>query len=390
MSNSRTGNLLLVSNYSSETAYAWWLMEQFWASIAEHFATSDCKVYLAYPEVTAISETIANSTIEVIEITIPWSTSSQSSRALQFIREKDISFIYFTDQRYFNLHYAIMRFYGVRHIVVHDHTPGDRPPVHGIKGALKASINWLPWMTADRVLCVSPLMRKRNITNARIPKHKCLVVQNGIKPVNCDQNKNITIRKSLGLSNNSLLVTTVGRAHPYKRFDFIIESARQLKIQSPECNVVFLLIGDGPAIPQLEEQIRKHNLEDIVKLLGFRNDVHDILCISDIAMHAALGEGFSLSIIEYMSASLPVLVPNITSVSQAITHNKTGLIYKKDDPRTAALYIAELANNENHRLAMGKAAKDKANARYRLDQCIDSLISAIEEVYYSDSQDQKQ
>ena len=128
MSSSKTGNLLLVSNYSSDTAYAWWLMEHFWVSIAEHFATADCKVYLAYPEVSTISETISNAPIEVIELTIPWKTSTQSSRARHFIREKNISFIYFTDQRYFNFKYIMMRYQGIRHIVVHDHTPGDRHP----------------------------------------------------------------------------------------------------------------------------------------------------------------------------------------------------------------------------------------------------------------------
>lgn len=381
MSYKKTGNLLLVSNYPSDTAYAWWLMEHFWISIAEHFTKLGCNVYLAYPEVTTVSETITNAAIEVIELTIPWTTSAQSSRARHFLREKNISFIYFTDQRYFNFQYTMMRHYGVRHIVVHDHTPGDRPPVRGLKGALKAAKNILPWVTADRILCVSPLMRERNITNARIPEHKCSVVQNGIQPVDCKQNNHVDIRESIGVNNKSLLVTITGRADPYKRFDFIIESAKQLKIRSPECDVIFLLIGDGPAIHQLENQIRKYKLEKTVKLLGFRNDVRRILCVSDIAFHAALGEGFSLSIIEYMSAGLPVLVPDIPSVSQAITHNKTGLIYKKDDPKAAALYIMELANNEKHRLAMGSAAKTEANDSYSLEQCTRSLIYTIKNIY---------
>lgn len=381
MNNSKTGSLLLVSNYSSDTAYAWWLMEHFWASIAENFTSADCKVYLAYPEVSTVSETIANAPIEVIELTIPWKTSGQSSRAQHFIREKNISFIYFTDQRYFNFKYIMMRYRGIRHIVVHDHTPGDRPPVRGLKGALKTARNRLPWITADRVLCVSPLMRKRNITNARIPKHKCLVVQNGIQAVDCERNNKATIRESIGVSNKSLLVTTTGRAHPYKRFDFIIESAKQLKIKSPQCDVIFLLVGDGPAMPELQEQIHSYGLEKTVILLGYRSDVRDILCASDIAIHAALGEGFSLSIIEYMSAGLAVLVPDIPSVSQAIKHNKTGLIYNKDDPKSAASCIELLANDSKQRLDMGKAAKIEADDTYNLKQCTQTFIHTIRAIY---------
>ncbi len=381
MSNSTPRNLLLVSNYPSDTAYAWWLMEHFWASIADHFSTPEHTVFLAYPEVTTVPEIIKSTSIKVVELTIPWKTSSQSSHARQFIREKNISLIYFTDQRYFNFQYAMMRYQGVQQIIVHDHTPGDRPSIGGLKGALKAAKNTLPWITADRVLCVSPLMRKRNITNARIPKHKCLVVQNGIQPVTCKTNNKASIKESIGISDKSLLVTTTGRADPYKRFDFIIETARQLKIQSPKCDVIFLLVGDGPAMPDLRKQIHDNKLQDTVILLGFRTNVRDILCASDIAFHAAMGEGFSLSIIEYMSAGLPVLVPDTPSVCQAITHGLTGMIYKKDDAKMSASYIAKLANNEKQRVTMGNAAQAEANENYTLEQCTHSFIDTIKNIY---------
>ena len=338
MSNNKAGNLLLVSNYPSDTAYAWWLMEHFWTSIAEHFTKLGCNVYLAYPEVTTVSEKITAAPINVIELTLPWKNADQKSDARRFIQENSISLIYFTDQPYFNFQYALMRYYGVQHIINHDHTPGDRPPIVGLKGTLKKLKNTLPWLTTDAVLCVSEHMRERNITNIRIPAHKCHVVQNGIQPINCEPKNNSTLKKELGISDKDLLIITTGRADPYKRFDFIINTASELIQQSPECNVTFLLVGDGPAMSDLKQQIRNLKLENIVRLAGYRNDVRDILCMSDIAMHAALGEGFSLSIIEYMSAGLPVLVPDIASVSQAITHNKTGLIYKKDDPKWP-LYI---------------------------------------------------
>ena len=90
-----------------------------------------------------------------------------------------------------------------------------------------------------------------------------------------------------------------------------------------------------------------------------------------------MGEGFSLAIIEYMSAGLPVLVPDIESVSQAIAHDKTGFVYHRDEPESAALYLAELAKNENRRLTMGSEAKHVADSRYNLNQCTDSLIDAV-------------
>ena len=368
----------MVANYPSDTSYAWWLMEHFWTTLAGHIATKEQQTFLAYPEITSLSETIRTSAIQPIELRLPWQSSEQAYRALKFIRANKIISIYFTDQKFFSFKYLLMRLAGVRSITVHDHTPGDRPPIQGLRGAIKSFIHALPWFTADKILCVSEHMRKRNIENTRVPAHKCIVVQNGITPIHCYNNRSPGLKKEIGLPDNSILVTTTGRASAYKRFDFIIECARELKNRLHNPRVVFLLVGDGPAITHLQQLINDYKLDDMVRLLGFRADVQDILCTSDIAFHAALGEGFSLSIIEYMSTGLPVLVPDIPSVSQAIIHSRSGFIYKHDDPVSAAIYIAELINNKSKRLSMGTAAKNTADKLYTLERCTHDFINAMQ------------
>ncbi|HHO59384.1 MAG TPA: glycosyltransferase, partial [Thiotrichales bacterium] len=281
MRSSYSGNLLLVSNHPSDTAYAWWLMELFWLSIAEQFTQNGNRAYLAYPEITRLSPAISKAPIDTIELTIPWTNREQATATKRFIRENNISFIYLTDQPFFNHQYAIFRALGVEHIIVHDHTPGDRPPVTGLKGLLKSTRNTLPWLTADSVLCVSEHMRQRNMANARIPEKKCQVVQNGIPPLNCTQATTPALRESIGADQNSILVTTTGRAHPYKRFDFIINVAHELKKLAADIDVFFLLAGDGPAMPELQQQINRLQLQQSVHLLGYRSDITDILCASD-------------------------------------------------------------------------------------------------------------
>lgn len=375
------GNLLMVSNYPSDTAYAWWLMEHFWVTLAEQFNQVGCKAYLAYPRITTLSKSIAAAPIEPIQLSIPWQSRQQASLARDFIHDKNITSIYLTDQPYFNPQYAMMRLSGVRRIIVHDHTPGDRPAMKGIKGTLKATRNAMSWLTADNVLCVSELMRRRNISNGRISADKCIVVPNGIRPVICAEEKRNALRESLGVRPSSILAVTTGRAHPYKRFDFIINIAGVINNSLPELDIAFILVGDGPAMPELRDQVRNLGLEDVVRLPGFYTDVRGLLCASDIAVHAALGEGFSLSIIEYMSAGLPVLVPDIPSVSQAVDHNATGIIYPKDNVEAAASDLQSLATDHKRRLAMGRAAKAKANSAYNLERCTQSFIAAIHAGY---------
>ncbi len=382
MSANFIGNLLMVSNYPSDTAYAWWLMEHFWKTQAELFEQTGQKTFLAYPKITSLSETIKNSPIIPVELTIPWSSKEKKREAKEFIAANNIRCIYFTDQPFFCSQYAEMKRMGIERIVVHDHTPGDRKAVSGIKGFLKSLKHSLPRYTADSVLCVSELMRQRNLTNIRIPENKCIVVQNGIAPVICNDKQYSRIRNALGIRQDSILIVTTGRAHPYKRFDYIIECARSIQQTKPELDIVFMLVGDGPAMPELKNTVKRYGLEYNVRLLGLRNDVRDILCVSDIALHAALGEGFSLSIIEYMSAGLPVLAPDIPSVSQAIKHGETGYIYPANNTDEVINYIFKLINDENLRKTISNTAKLKANTEFNLERCTAEFIKAVKSIYH--------
>lgn len=375
------GNLLLVSNYPSDVGYAWWLMEHFWILLSRYFERKGASTFLAYPSITKLPAHIENSTIQAIELDLPGQNAAQRKRLREFIKRNNITDIYLTDRPWFNINYAILRLWGVKNIVVHDHTPGDRPRIGGLKGTLKAVRHRLPLLCANSQLCVSALMRERSIENGRIPGEKCHVVQNGIPPVEVNKQIAPDLRAGLNIPENSTVCITTGRAHPYKRFDFIIDVAAALNKTLPELNLVFLLVGDGPALPALQQQIQELGLQNRVKLTGFRADAKNLLATADVAMHAALGEGFSLSIIEYMSAGLPVLVPDIPSVKQAIEHGKTGLVYGKDDVADAANCLKKLVTTPEYRQELGVNARTKADREYTLANCTEQFEAACQQLF---------
>lgn len=374
------GNILLVSNYPSDVGYAWWLMEHFWVLLAEHFKARGAKIFLAYPTITELPDTIKESCITPVELEIPGS-GALPSELKTFIKINNIRHIYLTDRPWFNPRYAALRQAGVKNIVVHDHTPGDRPAVGGLKGLIKAIRHRLPLVCADSQLCVSPLMRQRSISNGRLPGQRCHVVQNGIPPVQPSTTSRQSLLESLDIPSDRRVCITTGRAHPYKRFDFIINTAAELQKIEPYNDLVFVLIGDGPDFNRLKQQVQKLNLQEHVRLPGFRTDAKAFLSAADMAMHAALGEGFSLSIVEYMSAGLPVLVPDIPSVKQAIDHGDNGFVYEKDSVASAASYVATLLNDDSRRQAMGQCARTKANSQYSLDNCTREFRRACQTLF---------
>jgi glycosyltransferase involved in cell wall biosynthesis len=361
------GTLLCVANYAPDEGYAWWLMENFWIMLAELGRGRGLKPLLLYPEDGVIPAHVVDAGIETAVHPFPGRGWPALWEALKLVRERNVRVIYFTDRNYSSFAYLLFRLAGVRTLINHDHTPGDRPPVGGLRGLLKAAWRRFRPTACDIQLCVSPLVRQRAIENARIPAGRVAVVQNGIAPIQCSGDGDYAHRV-LDIPASHLICITVGRANPYKRLDFVIEVARDAVFGLRREQLVFVHCGDGPDMDRLKSLVADAGLQEHFIFAGRRSDVHALLCSADIAIHAAMGEAFSLAVVEYMSAGLPLLVPDVPSVCQAVRHGETGIIYPDGDSSTAARLLVGLAGDPDTRRRMGSAAAEKVRESYTLEQ----------------------
>jgi glycosyltransferase involved in cell wall biosynthesis len=385
----RSGTVLLVANYPPDVGFAWWLVDNFWVRLAALARDRGLDSLIVYPEKGPVPETILETGIERVFLPFPGSGPRGWARAIRLVRERGVRFVYFTDRAYSSFFYILLRLCGVRLIINHDHTPGDRPPVRGLKGFLKAAVRRINFLGCDLQLCVSPLIRKRAVNNARIPANRTVVVQNGIEPVECGGDREYAHRV-LGLPAGRKICISVARANPYKRIDFAISVARRYVQDLGRDDLVFLHCGDGPDLERLEELVRAWALDGNFFFAGRRQDIHQLLCSSDLALHPAKGEAFSLAILEYMSAGLAVLVPDIPTVCQAIRHGETGMVYPDGDAAAAAGFLAELTADSQKRSRLGREARAEVRDRYsfsRMNQHFTEVMDdALRRVFAPDGQ----
>lgn len=358
--------VLLVGNYSPDAGFAWWLMENFWVQFTEVARARGFEPLLVYPHEGPIPESIREADIPTLTLRFPGRGPRELWRAVRLIRSRRVRCIYLTDRDFWRPAYGLLRAAGARVIVNHDHTPGDRPPIRGVGGLVKAVLRRFRPATCDLQICVSPLIRERAIHNARIPSGRVVVVQNGIEPVECDGDRSYAHR-AFGLPDDATICISAGRAHRYKRIDFMIEVARLCVVEHGLDDLFFLFCGDGPDMQRLQGLARDAGLEDRFLFGGYREDVPRLLCSADMAIHPSKGEAFSLAIVEYMSAGLPVVVPDLPSVSQAIQDGLTGLVYPDGHAEEAARGIIRLARDRAMRERLGKAASADARSRYSLE-----------------------
>lgn len=367
-------SLLLVANYDSGTGYAWWLMESFWARLAEHYH-GQCRVILAYPSISFLPKAISSAPIEAVQQDFNGTGIFQVLAQCRFLCSNNVIAIYLSDKPTWHWRYVLYRLYGVRVIIIHDHTPGARSPAKGLTKLLKKAIHRLSWLAVDGAIGATEYVRQRLITVNCLPMDRCFAAPNGLpsRPVGL---KKIDLHTLFCIPEHRKILIMTGRAAHYKGVDFVLKALAHLKAAG-ESAFHFVFVGDGPQLQMFKDNARNLDLEEHVAFVGKRNDIPALLLGADIAVHPSQGEvGYSLSILEYMRAGLPVVVPDNPSVCGATEHEVTGLVYLEGDYLEAMRSIQRLLDDSDLSKRMGSQAI-VAVRKYTLQSTHDALLNAF-------------
>ena len=128
------------------------------------------------------------------------------------------------------------------------------------------------------------------------------------------------------LDSNKFNIVSVGRLHPMKGYDRLIEAIYKLKEDNLLENVVFRIYGDGPLYETLKEKINNLNLNNYVFLMGKVMNPYKYIKNSDLFVLPSVYEPFGLVIVESLTLHVPVLAAENAATSKLICNNKTGLI----------------------------------------------------------------
>jgi glycosyltransferase involved in cell wall biosynthesis len=366
-------SLLLVANWDSGVGYAWWLMESFWAALARRYA-ADNTVILAYPSISTIPDAIKQSPLSVVTQEIGKSLIDEC----RFIRRNAVKVIYFSDRANYSLRYLAYRLFGVKLIIVHDHSPGRRPAAQGLRRRLKSLLHRIPGLSANGCIGASDYLKQRLVEAGCIPQERCHSAPNGL-PERALQRASHSIRADLGIPDNKPLMVMTGRANRYKNVSFVLACMNRLT--KAGYHLHFLFCGDGPDLEHFLDESRSLGITRHVTFAGRRSDIASILPQCNFAVHPSHGEvGYSLSILEYMQAGLPVIVPDNPSVCGATRHMETGMIYSENDAAALDAAVIWLLSHTAESAAMGINARSVVANEYNLSRTHNALLRAFDRI----------
>lgn len=134
-------------------------------------------------------------------------------------------------------------------------------------------------------------------------------------------------RKELGIPQDAFLITNAAEFTPNKNQKTVIEAIEQL--HNP--NIYFVMCGIGEKKAELEQYVKEHGLEEHIRFVGFRNDLHEILQISDCFVLSSFREGLSVALMEAMAEGLPVVCGRIRGNVDLVKNGFGGLLLAPED-----------------------------------------------------------
>jgi glycosyltransferase involved in cell wall biosynthesis len=158
-------------------------------------------------------------------------------------------------------------------------------------------------------------------------------------------------RKELGLSDDQIVLVTVGRLIARKANYQLIEILS--KINNP--NVVLVLLGDGPERTPLQELAKRLCVQNRVIMAGFVSEErkYQYLQAADIFVSTTSHEGFGLMYVEGMFCRLPVVTYDHGGQADFLEDGKTGFLIPLNDQEAFRQRLECLIQNPEVRKSMG-------------------------------------
>lgn len=185
-----------------------------------------------------------------------------------------------------------------------------------------------------------------------------------------------SVRESLGIPHDALVVGTVGRLIPIKGSNFLLEAAGEVIKKRPE--TIFVFLGEGELQKQMEERASQLGIREQVMLLGWRPDVASIMSTYDVFAFPSLNEGMGKALVEAMAMGKPVVASNVSGIRDLVVNGENGFLVPPAQPELLAKRIKYLLENPQIRQAFGMAGKRMAGG-----YSADSMVEEIDQLYLS-------
>jgi len=235
---------------------------------------------------------------------------------------------------------------------------------------------------ADKVIVINPDDMNYFIDKRILPSQKAILIKGvGIDTedfsrANVNKNSVKDLRIELNIDKDQVVVLMVARLLVHKGVLEYLKSAEALK-QKYNNKVEFLLVGDfdlGNPYNISNEILQDFVSRGIVKFLGWRDDIKELLALCDIFVLPSYREGIPRTLLEAASMGKPIVTTNTIGCKEVVENGKNGFLVPIKDYISLAKSIEILVNNEDIRRAFGEYSREKVIREFEIRKVVEQYL----------------
>jgi len=376
-------SLLCCVSFRANTGYAWDFIESLYAEMANRLSRAGVSTIVAYPAIETRPVPLSQSTAVPASLETNFTSLRGAITFWRFVRRERIRVVYLTDRSARSFQYALMRLFGVRRVIVHDHTSGERQQATGMRRLLKLAFARLPWITADKVVAVSDYVARRHATVTMLSPRRICRVWNGIDTAAIESmSPGPDIREMLGVASDRLVVACACRSTPGKGVDVLFRAFDKLVQEWPTAEPpVLAYIGAGPQLSYLKTLQSSLVAHNEIYLLGFVRGAAELLRSADLIVVPSIWqEAFGLSVLEMMARRKAIIATRVGGIPEQVIDGVTGLLVDPGDVGGLCTAIGYLLANPDIRRKLGDGAFKRAKSEFILSDQINAMIDTFSSV----------
>lgn len=212
-----------------------------------------------------------------------------------------------------------------------------------------------------------------------IPADKLHVVYNAVR-LNVEEAQLDVWRAERGAEDEVLRCVILGRIHPAKGQIEALHALARLRDRGVHATLAIVGQGQTADEQELDAMIHSLRLEDRVDRVGFSSEPLRHLCRADVALVCSTHEAFGRVVVEALKVGCPVIVSDNGGIVEHVKPGVNGYSYPPGDIDALAERMERLARDPEHRRALAVAAREGANATYRLDRQVPEVEAVLDRV----------
>jgi glycosyltransferase involved in cell wall biosynthesis len=220
----------------------------------------------------------------------------------------------------------------------------------------------------QKIVFVSHTTREAFIRLSGDAYGKSLVIYNGVDAASfVPGSARAPVREQWGASPETAVLVQVGSIAAHKGQLIFLQALALLRQQIHQDTFLGVFVGQGADSSygqKVTSAAREKSIASVVRFLGFRRDVADILNAADILVVPSLDDSFPWVALEAMTLAKPVIASDLGGIREIVLPGQTGLLVPPGDPGQLAQALAFLIHAPETREKMGAQGRERVGKKF--------------------------